>query len=52
MKGTIRTLVGLLIVFGAAGADVATPNTQVLVVAMAGLLLMISGTSAMASKCH
>jgi hypothetical protein len=45
MPGSIRFLLGLLIVFGASGADIATPNTQILAVAAVGILLMISGAT-------
>lgn len=47
MPGSIRFLLGLLIMFGAAGADIATPNTQVLAVAAVGMLFMISGATAL-----
>ena len=46
MKGSIRFMLGLLIVFGAAGADIGTPNTQVAAVAAVGLILMMSGANA------
>lgn len=47
MKGTIRTVLGLLILFGAAGADIATPNSHVIATAAVGILIMISGTNAL-----
>lgn len=50
MRGTIRVIVGLLVVFGVAGAlDTATDSQllTLLLVAAAGLGLMASGTSAM-----
>lgn len=53
MKGSIRAIVGLLIVFGVAGAIDNATDSQLLtliVVAAAGLGLMASGTNAMNSK--
>lgn len=50
MRGTIRAIVGLLVVFGVAGAlDTATDSQllTLIVVAAAGLGLMASGVSAM-----
>ena len=47
MKGTIRFMLGLLVLFGAAGADIATPNSHVLAAAAVGMLIMISGTNAL-----
>lgn len=50
MKGTIRAIVGLLIVFGAAGGLDNAPDSQLLVVllvAVLGLGIMYSGVSAM-----
>lgn len=45
MKGTIRFLLGLLVIFAAASADIATSNTQIAAVAAVGLLLMLSGAA-------
>lgn len=50
MKGSIRVIVGLLIVFGVAGGLDNATDSQLLtliVVAAAGLGLMASGTKAM-----
>lgn len=47
MKGTIRFMLGLLVLFGAAGADIATPNSHVLAAAAVGMLIMISGANAL-----
>ena len=50
MKGSIRTIVGLLITFGAAGkVDTATDPQLVVVglVAIVGLAIMYSGVKAM-----
>lgn len=50
MKGSIRTIGGLLVVFGVAGGiDTATNGQLVTLVglAIAGLALMASGTKAM-----
>jgi hypothetical protein len=47
MKGTIRFMLGLLIMFGAAGADIATPNSHVIAAAAVGIMIMISGTNAL-----
>ena len=53
MKGSIRAIVGLLIVFGAAGGlDTATDAQLLPVVAVAcvGLFVMLSGVKAMEVK--
>ena len=50
MRGSIRAIVGLLVVFGAAGALDNATNEQLLsivLVAAAGLGFMASGVSAM-----
>ena len=50
MRGTIRVMIGLLVVFGVAGAIDNATDSQLLtliVVAAAGLGLMASGTAAM-----
>lgn len=50
MKGSIRAIVGLLIVFGVAGGIDTASDSQLLaliLVAAAGLGLMASGTKAM-----
>jgi hypothetical protein len=50
MKGSIRAIVGLLVVFGAVGGiDNATDNQLVpaILLAVCGLALMFSGVSAM-----
>jgi hypothetical protein len=50
MKGSIRAIVGLFVVFGSAGGlDSATDSQLLLVTSMAvfGLLLMYSGVRAM-----
>ena len=47
MPGMIRFMMGLVVVGFAAGADIEASNVQVLVVAAAGILLMISGTNAL-----
>jgi hypothetical protein len=47
MRGSIRALVGLLITFGAVGADDSAPLYLVLGVAVIGLAIMASGVSAM-----
>ena len=50
MRGSIRTLVGLVVVMGAAGGIDTATNMQLLgciAVAAAGLALMASGVSAM-----
>lgn len=50
MRGSIRAIVGLLVVFGAAGGIDNATNEQLLtliLVAAAGLGLMASGTAAM-----
>ena len=52
MRGSIRAIVGLLVVFGVAGGIDTATNEQLLaliVVAAAGLGLMASGVSAMNS---
>ena len=53
MKGSIRAIVGLLVVFGVAGAiDTATDSQllTLLVFAALGLGIMASGVSAMNAK--
>ncbi len=53
MKGSIRFLLGLVIVGFAAGADVSASNVQILAVAAAGILLMMSGATAIqAEQCR
>lgn len=47
MKGTIRFMLGLLVLFGAAGADIATPNSHVIAAAAVGIMIMISGANAL-----
>ena len=50
MKGSIRALVGFLVVFGAAGGMDNATDAQVgmlVVIAVAGLLAMASGVRAM-----
>ena len=50
MKGSIRTIAGLLVVFGVAGAIDTATDAQLITligIAIAGLALMASGTSAM-----
>jgi hypothetical protein len=50
MKGSIRAIVGFLIVFGAVGGLDADPSNSVLLatsLAIVGLLLMYSGVRAM-----
>ena len=50
MKGSIRAIVGFLVVLGAVGGMDADPTNSVLLgtlLAIAGLLLMHSGVSAM-----
>ena len=50
MKGSIRAIVGFLIVFGAVGGLDADPSSSVLLatsLAVGGLLLMYSGVRAM-----
>jgi hypothetical protein len=50
MKGSIRVIAGLLIVFGAAGGLDTAPDCALstnFLVAVAGLLLMYSGVKAM-----
>jgi hypothetical protein len=50
MKGSIRTALGFLIVFGAVGTLDADPSSSVLVqagIAIVGLLVMYSGVRAM-----
>ena len=51
MRGSIRTFVGLLIVFGAAGGIDNNQNLLACVgIAILGLVLMASGVSAMNRK--
>ena len=53
MKGSIRAIVGLLVVFGVAGAlDTATDSQllTLIVFAAAGLGIMASGVSAMNTR--
>ena len=50
MRGSIRMLVGFLIVFGAVGSIEVDPNANLMlemIVAGAGLALLLSGVSAM-----
>ena len=48
MKGSIRSLVGFLMVFGAVGGmDNGSPLVPVVLIALAGLALMYSGVQAM-----
>jgi len=50
MRGSIRMLVGFLIVFGAVGTIEVNPDADLLVqmvIAVAGLALMFNGVSAM-----
>ena len=50
MKGSIRAILGLLVVLGAAGGLDTAPDDQLLLVtsvAVLGCLLMFSGVSAM-----
>lgn len=48
MKGSIRTLVGLLMVFGAVGGmDNGSPLVPAVLIALAGLALLYSGVQAM-----
>lgn len=46
MKGSIRFILGLLIVFGAAGADISTSTATIATIAAIGLIFMISGANA------
>lgn len=51
MRGSIRTLVGFLMVFGAVGGlDNGSPLVACVAIAVAGLALMASGVSAMNSR--
>lgn len=51
MRGSIRALVGFLMVFGAVGGmDTGSPLLACVVLAVAGLALMASGVSAMNSR--
>lgn len=51
MRGSIRTLVGFLMVFGAVGGlDTGSPLVACVAIAVAGLALMASGVSAMNSR--
>lgn len=51
MRGSIRTLVGFLMVFGAVGGlDNGSPLVACVAIAAAGLALMASGVSAMNSR--
>lgn len=50
MKGSIRTIVGLLVVFGAVGGIEQSTDAQLLggvALAIAGLLVMASGVQAL-----
>jgi len=50
MRGSIRMLVGFLIVFGAVGTMEIDPNSDLLVqtiIAIAGLAVVLTGVSAM-----
>lgn len=47
MKGSIRFFVGLLICFGAVGADETTSTATILAICAVGLVLMYSGVTAM-----
>lgn len=50
MKGSIRTIVGLLVVFGAVGGLDQSTDAQLLggvAIALAGLLVMYSGVNAL-----
>jgi hypothetical protein len=47
MRGSIRALVGFLIVFGAVGADDSAPLYLIVGIAVIGLAIMASGVSAM-----
>jgi hypothetical protein len=50
MRGSIRMLVGLLIVFGAVGTIEVNPDADLLnqmVIAVVGLAVMLTGVSAM-----
>ena len=46
MHGSIRTVVGLLITFGAVGADNSVPLYLILGLATIGMAIMASGVSA------
>jgi hypothetical protein len=53
MRGSIRMLVGFLIVFGAVGGIEMNPDADLLVqmvIAVAGLAIMLTGVSAMQEK--
>jgi len=55
MKGSIRAIIGLLVVFGAVGGLDNAPDDQLLLVtsvALLGCLLMYSGVSAMNKDYH
>ena len=51
MKGTIRTLTGLLVVFGAVGGiDNGAPLIPAVLIALCGLVCMASGVFAMKGR--
>lgn len=51
MRGSIRTLVGFLMVFGAVGGlDNGSPLVACVAIAVVGLVVMASGVSAMNSR--